>query len=99
MMHILLLSLTTLITLPFLAVSIPTNFTTTVITTTAQPCPTSTATTTLQFCGGFANLPCPGDLVCVEDPRDDCDPENGGADCGGVRAVKDQDFRTEVRPS
>lgn len=37
-----------------------------------------------QFCGGFANLPCPDGFVCGEDPNDGCDPENGGADCGGI---------------
>jgi hypothetical protein len=36
------------------------------------------------FCGGFANFPCPEGMACVDDPRDDCDPDNGGADCGGV---------------
>jgi hypothetical protein len=38
------------------------------------------------FCGGIANLPCPGAGMCVDDARDSCDPENGGADCGGVCA-------------
>jgi len=37
-----------------------------------------------QFCGGFAGIPCPGSGVCVDDPSDDCDPKNGGADCGGI---------------
>lgn len=36
------------------------------------------------FCGGFAGLPCPGAGECVDDPSDDCDPNNGGADCGGI---------------
>ncbi len=36
------------------------------------------------FCGGIAGLPCPGAGECVDDPRDDCDPEAGGADCSGV---------------
>lgn len=35
-------------------------------------------------CGGIAGLPCPDGRVCVDDPRDDCDPDNGGADCGGI---------------
>jgi hypothetical protein len=35
-------------------------------------------------CGGFAGLPCPGGKVCIDDPGDDCDPNNGGADCGGI---------------
>jgi hypothetical protein len=35
-------------------------------------------------CGGIAGLPCPGNQTCVDDPDDDCDPNDGGADCGGV---------------
>jgi hypothetical protein len=35
-------------------------------------------------CGGFAGLECPDGLVCTDDPGDDCDPQNGGADCGGI---------------
>ncbi len=37
-----------------------------------------------QFCGGIAGFPCPDGQICVDDPNDDCDPENGGADCGGM---------------
>lgn len=36
------------------------------------------------FCGGIAAFECPGAGSCVDDPADDCDPERGGADCGGV---------------
>ncbi|KAB5566708.1 hypothetical protein GE09DRAFT_744412 [Coniochaeta sp. 2T2.1] len=38
------------------------------------------------FCGGFAGIQCKDGRrkMCVDDPRDDCDPENGGADCGGI---------------
>jgi hypothetical protein len=36
------------------------------------------------FCGGIAGFPCPEGLTCVDDPDDDCDPNAGGADCGGV---------------
>ncbi|RXG44879.1 hypothetical protein VDGE_03799 [Verticillium dahliae] len=36
------------------------------------------------FCGGIGGLPCPEGLVCIDDPRDGCDPKKGGADCGGV---------------
>lgn len=36
------------------------------------------------FCGGIAGFPCPGAGMCVDDPSDDCDPNNGGADCGGL---------------
>ena len=34
-------------------------------------------------CGGIAGLKCPGTSVCKDDPRDDCDPAKGGADCSG----------------
>jgi hypothetical protein len=36
------------------------------------------------FCGGFAGIECPGAGTCVDDPTDSCDPDDGGADCGGV---------------
>src|SRR5690349_2406618 len=36
------------------------------------------------FCGGIAGFPCPDGFECVDDPRDGCDPEHGGADCGGI---------------
>lgn len=36
------------------------------------------------FCGGFAGFACKGGKKCVDDPRDSCDPESGGADCGGI---------------
>lgn len=36
------------------------------------------------FCGGIAGIPCADGKICVDDPRDDCDPKNGGADCGGI---------------
>ncbi|WP_163987984.1 hypothetical protein [Pyxidicoccus caerfyrddinensis] len=35
-------------------------------------------------CGGFAGIGCPDGYSCVDDPNDDCDPNNGGADCAGV---------------
>ncbi|MEZ4252598.1 MAG: hypothetical protein R3B99_30680 [Polyangiales bacterium] len=35
-------------------------------------------------CGGFAGLLCPDGYACVDDPRDDCDPDRGGADCMGI---------------
>ena len=36
------------------------------------------------FCGGIAGFPCPDGQTCIDDPGDDCDPQNGGADCGGI---------------
>ncbi len=35
-------------------------------------------------CGGIAARPCPGSGRCADDPNDNCDPANGGADCGGI---------------
>ncbi|MGH2614461.1 MAG: hypothetical protein ACRDJC_04430 [Thermomicrobiales bacterium] len=35
-------------------------------------------------CGGIAGIPCPEGFTCVDDPRDDCDPKRGGADCIGI---------------
>jgi hypothetical protein len=40
------------------------------------------------FCGGIAGIPCPDGGTCIDDPGDDCDPRNGGADCGGVCVCK-----------
>ncbi|MDH3285202.1 MAG: hypothetical protein OEQ13_10710 [Acidobacteriota bacterium] len=42
------------------------------------------------FCGGVAGIECPDNLICVDDHRDDCCPQAGGTDCGGVcvRKVK-----------
>jgi len=39
---------------------------------------------TAPFCGGFAGFACPGAGTCVDNPNDECDPANGGADCGGI---------------
>jgi hypothetical protein len=39
---------------------------------------------TNEFCGGFGGFPCPDGQECIDDPSDDCDPQNGGADCGGI---------------
>jgi hypothetical protein len=37
------------------------------------------------FCGGIAGIPCrEKGQICVDDPTDDCDPANGGADCAGM---------------
>jgi hypothetical protein len=35
-------------------------------------------------CGGIAARPCPGAGQCADDPSDNCDPNQGGADCGGI---------------
>ncbi|EWC44266.1 hypothetical protein DRE_01092 [Drechslerella stenobrocha 248] len=38
-----------------------------------------------EFCGGFAGFQCSKKTdVCIDDPRDDCNPKKGGADCGGL---------------
>lgn len=36
------------------------------------------------FCGGIAGFECPPGYVCADDPTDDCHPDSGGADCGGI---------------
>ncbi len=46
-----------------------------------------------QFCGGFAAIRCPEGLTCVDDPHDDCDPNAGGRDCGGICVEPDTDKR------
>jgi hypothetical protein len=38
----------------------------------------------IEYCGGLLGTQCRGNQVCVDDPRDDCDPRNGGADCIGI---------------
>ena len=35
-------------------------------------------------CAGLLGLACPGEYQCIDDFRDDCDPQNGGADCPGL---------------
>ncbi|WP_375765437.1 hypothetical protein NR798_27405 [Archangium gephyra] len=37
-----------------------------------------------EFCGGIAGIPCDEGFTCVDDPNDDCDPNQGGRDCGGI---------------
>lgn len=37
-----------------------------------------------QMCGGIAGFPCPDGMKCVDDPSDNCDPAQGGADCAGI---------------
>jgi hypothetical protein len=37
------------------------------------------------MCGGFPGFVCQvKGQECNDDPRDECDPKNGGADCGGL---------------
>ncbi len=48
----------------------------------------------VQPCGGFAGLACTSpDDQCLDDPKDDCDPNAGGADCGGICVGKNDDCR------
>ncbi|MEQ1637276.1 MAG: hypothetical protein ABL903_11325 [Methylococcales bacterium] len=35
-------------------------------------------------CGGITDKLCPDNLICIDDPKDDCDPMLGGKDCAGV---------------
>jgi hypothetical protein len=35
-------------------------------------------------CGGIRGVLCPTGQVCVDDPRDSCNPASGGADCSGL---------------
>jgi hypothetical protein len=37
-----------------------------------------------ESCGGIAAFPCPDGQECIDNPNDNCDPNNGGADCSGV---------------
>lgn len=51
-----------------------------------------------KLCGGFAAFTCPEkEQVCVDDPRDDCDPKKGGADCGGLCAYKETESPEEAQ--
>ncbi|APR87754.1 Kazal-type serine protease inhibitor domain protein [Minicystis rosea] len=45
---------------------------------------TSEAQSALQTCGGIAGIQCPTGYACIDDPTDGCDPNAGGADCGGL---------------
>ncbi|KAL9122112.1 MAG: hypothetical protein Q9187_001334 [Circinaria calcarea] len=57
---------------------------------TAVDCPGICATLDGPTCGGIANLQCPDRRqVCVENPNDSCDPQNGGADCSGICVYPD----------
>ena len=83
------------------------------LTSNAQPCPlgnqceTLPGPSTMQIgycpeptaCSGFAGIACSGDRNpnCVDDPRDDCDPSNGDADCGGI-CVREGSVSSEPCP-
>jgi hypothetical protein len=45
------------------------------------------------FCGGIAGFPCPPGLTCIDDPNDDCDPNQGGADCKGMCIREEQPLK------
>jgi len=62
-----------------------------------------------DFCGGFAGFQCECScsdanqhVECLDDPTDDCDPEQGGADCSGICTCVDHqqggDAGEEVTP-
>lgn len=38
----------------------------------------------VKKCGGLTGQFCTGNLTCVDDPIDTCDPNNGGVDCVGM---------------
>jgi hypothetical protein len=38
----------------------------------------------VKTCGGIAGISCADGYTCVDNVDDNCDPNNGGADCGGV---------------
>ena len=45
-----------------------------------------------ESCGGFVGTTCPDGYTCVDDPNDDCDPENGGADCLGICVEEEEEW-------
>lgn len=46
---------------------------------------TGTTAACRQTCGGFAGRRCTDTTqLCIDDPTDSCDPNNGGADCSGI---------------
>jgi hypothetical protein len=51
-----------------------------------------------KMCGGFAGYACEDKgQVCNDDPRDDCDPMHGGADCAGLCVWPHEPFSIQVR--
>ncbi len=53
------------------------------VTCVQAPCPPQPECVASPQCGGFAGFTCPGEGECFDMPDDGCDPEMGGADCGG----------------
>jgi len=49
-----------------------------------SPCPRPFCPAASSSCGGLTGAQCPEGLTCVDDPKDDCDPDQGGADCAGL---------------
>lgn len=41
-------------------------------------------------CGGIAGFECKPGYACIDDPADECDPANGGADCGGICVIEEK---------
>lgn len=35
-------------------------------------------------CGGKRGLKCEGDKMCIDDRRDECNPDEGAFDCSGI---------------
>ena len=64
-----------------LALAIATALTTGIATLVLTP--DSMSAPSRQVCGGILGTPCPEGFTCVDDPRDDCNPRTGGADCIG----------------
>ena len=52
-----------------------------------EPKPSKIREGVCTTCGGKRGLLCPNGLNCVDDPADDCDPKEGGADCTGFCRV------------
>ena len=48
-------------------------------------------------CGGISGRPCPRGFTCSDDPGDDCAPESGGADCGGICVRKRRNPCARIR--
>ena len=65
-----------------------------------QPCPGHCSVPIYgEKCGGILGTPCEtSGEICVDDPRDDCDPKKGGDDCIGVcvKRVTTQGWDWEV---